>query len=178
MLLGATYERSATHEITQQEVQKHRRLPHRFDMTTTQLQKHSRWTGPSVQLVLRPVLTRLSHSRTLNLMTQSEGTGCRLCSLVVLAPAHRLMPLLSQHLRTISKNPPPIRKEQICFWDLKTGERRVKQHRDLKLICGSGEHVCLTTGPNDKGRSVIVSQISRQSFRTAESGIQLRIKWG
>ncbi|CAM9127009.1 unnamed protein product, partial [Sphacelaria rigidula] len=44
---------------------------------------------------------------------------------------------------------------QICFWDLKTGERRVKQHRDLKLICGSGEHVCLTTGPNDKGRHIL-----------------------
>lgn len=48
--------------------------------------------------------------------------------------------------------PGDVLSEQVCFWDLKSGERRVKQHRDLKLICGSGEHVCLVKGPDDKGR--------------------------
>lgn len=46
---------------------------------------------------------------------------------------------------------------QVCFWDLKSDERRVKQHRNLELIGGGGEHVCLVTGPNEGGRSVRVS---------------------
>ncbi|CAM9261361.1 unnamed protein product, partial [Hapterophycus canaliculatus] len=45
---------------------------------------------------------------------------------------------------------------QVCFWDLKAGERRVKQHRNLKLICGGGEHVCLVTGPDGEGRHSII----------------------
>ncbi|CAN0039173.1 unnamed protein product, partial [Ectocarpus sp. 13 AM-2016] len=45
---------------------------------------------------------------------------------------------------------------QVCFWDLKAGERRVKPHRNLKLICGGGEHVCLVTGPDDRGRHSLI----------------------
>ncbi|CAB1118236.1 unnamed protein product [Ectocarpus sp. CCAP 1310/34] len=41
---------------------------------------------------------------------------------------------------------------QVCFWDLKAGEKRVKPHRNLKLVSGGGEHVCLVTGPDDRGR--------------------------
>lgn len=41
---------------------------------------------------------------------------------------------------------------KVCFWDIKAGERRVKQHRNLKLISGGGEHVCIVAGPDEQGR--------------------------
>lgn len=49
---------------------------------------------------------------------------------------------------------PPAAARKVCFWDLKAGERRVKQNRNLKLICGGGEHVCLVTGPDEHHRCV------------------------
>ncbi|CAM9229531.1 unnamed protein product [Laminaria digitata] len=45
---------------------------------------------------------------------------------------------------------------QVCFWDIKAGERRVKQHRNLKLICGGGEHVCIVAGPDELGRHALI----------------------
>eukprot|EP00904_Undaria_pinnatifida_P002695 jgi/Undpi1/12426/HiC_scaffold_5.g02098.m1 len=45
---------------------------------------------------------------------------------------------------------------QVCFWDIKAGERRVKQHRNLKLISGGGEHVCIVAGPDEQGRHALI----------------------
>lgn len=68
--------------------------------------------------------------------------GCEFC-FDALPPTHNFRASLPYPLKYVQK---------VCFWDIKAGERRVKQHRNLKLICGGGEHVCIVAGPDEQGR--------------------------
>lgn len=64
-----------------------------------------------------------------------------------------------RRLRRPSASPPPLvdgrcvfSRLKLCFWDLESGERRVKQRRDLRFLFGGGDHFCLVTGPNEQER--------------------------